>query len=90
MRRFGQATKTFLRCQSRYFCLGRSASPGAERGRVQAAEETSAAAVGQYIQREYALSDAGRSQDDPFGILLWPFTLGGATGNLIPQGALEY
>jgi hypothetical protein len=26
----------------------------------------------------------------PFGISLWPVTLGGATGNLIPQGALEY
>ena len=36
------------------------------------------------------LSDAGRSQDDPLGISVWPVTLGGATGNLIPQGALEY
>ena len=36
------------------------------------------------------LSDAGRSQDDPFGNSVWPVTLGGAVGNLIPQGALEY
>ncbi len=36
------------------------------------------------------LSYAGRGQDDPFGILLWPVTLGGAAGNLIPQGVLEY
>ena len=36
------------------------------------------------------LSDAGRSQDDPFGISVWPVTFGGATGNLIPQRTLEY
>jgi len=36
------------------------------------------------------LSDAGRSQDNPFGISVWPVTLGGATGNLIPQRTLEY
>ena len=36
------------------------------------------------------LPDAGCGQDDPFGISFWPLTLGGATGNLIPQGALEY
>ena len=63
---------------------------GAERSRVQAAEDTPAAAVGQHIQRENVLPYAGRGQDDPFGISLWPLTLGGATGNLIPQGALEY
>ncbi len=63
---------------------------GHARGWVQAAKDTPVTAVGQHIQREYVLSDAGRSQDNPFGILLWPVTLGGATGNLIPQGALEY
>ncbi len=36
------------------------------------------------------LPDPGRGQDDPFGILLWPVTFGGATGDLVPQGALEY
>ena len=48
------------------------------------------AAVVQHIQREYVLSDAGRGQDDPFGILLGQVTLGGAAGNLIPQGVLGY
>jgi hypothetical protein len=64
--------------------------PGAERGRVQAAEDTSAAAVVHHIQREHVLSDAGRGQDDPFGILLKPATPGSAAGNLIPEGVLEY
>jgi hypothetical protein len=36
------------------------------------------------------LPDPGRGQDDPFGTLLWPVTFGGATDNLVPQGALEY
>jgi hypothetical protein len=53
-------------------------------------KDTPATAVGQHIQRENVLSDAGRSQDDPFGISVWPVTLGGATGNLILQGTLEY
>jgi hypothetical protein len=63
---------------------------GHARGGVQAAEDTPATAVGQHIQREYVLSDAGPSQDDPFGISVWPVTLGGAMGNLVPQGTLEY
>ena len=36
------------------------------------------------------LPDPGRGQDDPFGILLCPVTFGGAAGNLVPLGALEY
>ena len=36
------------------------------------------------------LAYAGRGQDDPFGILLWPVTRSGATDNLIPQCVLEY
>ena len=35
------------------------------------------------------LPDPGRGQDDLLGILLWRVTFGGATGNLVPQGALE-
>ena len=69
---------------------GQQHPAGHPRGWVQAAKDTPAAAVGRHIQRECVLSDAGRSQDDPFGILRWPLTLGGATGNLVPQGALEY
>ncbi len=57
---------------------------------VQAAEDASAAAVGQHIHRENVLSYSGRGQDDPFGILLWLVTRGGATGNLIAEGAFEY
>jgi hypothetical protein len=63
---------------------------GTERSGVQATENTATPAVVQHIQREYMLAYAGRSQDDPFGILPWPVTFGGATDNLIPQGALEY
>jgi len=44
---------------------------------AEAAEDTAATAVVQHIQREYVLSYAGRGQDDPFGILLWPVTFGG-------------
>ncbi len=36
------------------------------------------------------LSYTGRSQDDPFGILLWQVTFSGATDNLIPESVLEY
>ena len=57
---------------------------------VQAAEDTSAAAVGQHVQRENVLAYTGRGQDDPFGILLWPVTRSGVTSNLVPQGAPGY
>jgi hypothetical protein len=69
---------------------GQQHPPSHARGWVQAAEDTSAAAVVQQIQREYVLSYAGRGQDDPFGILLGQVTFSGAAGNLIPQGVLEY
>jgi hypothetical protein len=69
---------------------GQQHPPGHARGRAQAAEDTQTTAVGRHIQRENVLPDAGRGQDDPFGISVWPVTLGGATGNLIPQGTLEY
>ena len=49
---------------------GQQHPPGAERRRIQASEDTLAAAVVQHIQREYVLPYAGRGQDDPFGILL--------------------
>jgi hypothetical protein len=57
---------------------------------VQAAEDASAAAVVQHVQREYVLSYAGRGQDDPFGVLLGQVTFGGAADDLIPEGVLEY
>ena len=41
-------------------------------------------------QREHVLPDAGRGQDDPFGILPGPVILGHAVGNLISEGVLEY
>ena len=70
-------------------CPASSIRPGPKRRRVQAPEDTPATAVVRHIQREHVLSHAGRSQDDPFGILLWHY-LRRRYGQLIPQGALEY
>jgi hypothetical protein len=69
---------------------GQQHPPRHARGGVQAAEDASAAAVVQHIQREYVLAYAGCGQDDPFGVLLGQVAFGGAADDLIPEGVLEY
>jgi hypothetical protein len=44
----------------------------AERSRVQPAEHASAAAVGQYVQREHVLPNPSGGQQDALGLLLGP------------------
>lgn len=64
----------------RFDVTGKQHLLGTERGRVQAAEDAAATAVVQHVQGEHMLADAGRSEDDPFGVPLGQVAPGDAAG----------